>query len=234
MWNESARDYFFVSGNEQPDADALFAQRYCSDTTTERIKLHKINALDLRMVLSRIACVAPNLDHSSPEWSTDPKKRLLVCMGRANVHMRKIKDRKDEYRATPVIARPRLGVCGIEGKIYILADRSWRESTTTQLKPYTGFSSDQWGEFPGSDDFITWTEALEPNNINIALSELTPLSRFIQKVARELTASSNRSIEIFAGIRHAQDIPAGSDVIYPGIIRNSIMKTPINNTPRKR
>lgn len=116
MWNnEYVRNFFFDAGEDETDSNRLFLQRYCSQRMRDHMERHSIKPADLRKILSRLAPLAPDFDHSTPGWNFNGANRLLVCIGRARLQER-------NQRLVPVIRQPRIGLCTIEGNIHFWAD----------------------------------------------------------------------------------------------------------------
>ena len=224
VWNTSERAYFFgpecttATGGEGTDidqsesADQAFAQQYCSKRTLEILLQQNVSFATVRCVLSRIAEIVPNGDHSSPGWSSESLPLIVV----ANAHLQL---RKGHW--TLVCKSPRFGICVQERHLHIWADEQ-------DVQNFGGF-----GSKPRRDGiWVPWNNKLlryvEPVDCSCGalLDQQHPLAHgqglmnfltyMAEQLARAPISPARRLLkDVLEPCRTGLNEPDGFDVIYP-------------------
>ena len=213
MWNHAnVITYFFEAGDNELESDKLFLDRYCSTRTKDNLEKHDINASDLRKILKIIAPLVPDLEYSTPYYTTDPENQLLLCIGRAHLQWRR-------NRPVPVIRQPRFGLCAIRSNIYLWTDESFCCPANVNEPPYVGFHPRQWKPWESSEKKCYFIEPLAGSNVkhdaSVLLTDGKPLWNLIHEIGSRVKSSSFLFHEAFSETKARLGAPEEFSVIYP-------------------
>jgi len=136
MWTPNARNYFFNANHNEDQADQLFIDRYGSSTTHEHMDANLVGPRNLRKILNRLSEITPDLDQTTPRWTRPNPDRLMVLFGRSNV-------RTQRGRLSTITRKPRFGVYGYAGRIYLWMDRGFLFNPAL-IPNYPGYALADW------------------------------------------------------------------------------------------
>jgi hypothetical protein len=235
MWTPAACKFFFAAGKTDEESDALFLERYCSNQTRKNIAANSVSVPELRGILRRLALIAPDLDHSTPSWTTDAPRpaQLLVCIGRAHLQQR---PNRGKIRPVPVVRQPRFGLCAIAGRVHFWIDDNWGLNADPLHPHYANSEQTQWAPWPGRPKKCYFVaplrhQAAVQRDDSFApdpLSEMQPLWCLIQELTETVREPSFVLEDAFADIRRDWGVPEEFAVIYPKLISggDAIVMTP--------
>jgi hypothetical protein len=110
----------------EEERDCAFRARYCSERVRFRLCAARVSDRTARLVVDRLAEIAPEADHASPRWAVPEPMQPLIVVGRATLYER--------VKPTALIRKPRFGLWASKGHLYIWADRE-------TVKSHRNFSS---------------------------------------------------------------------------------------------
>lgn len=178
------------------------------------LKNNQINWTSFRRVVSYISRLAPDLEHSTSGWSIKNAKRLLVVFGVSSAYRKK-------GEANLRVERPRFGLYGENGKVYIWVDRSF---VFPEKSNFSWAKEDEWSVWPGDDEKIYYSKPLaqgsETADLDAFFAVGTSPFSFVQEINEAILENRKKSFvrdEVFSRIRLIHGIPEEFNVIYPKI-----------------
>lgn len=214
MWTDHARNFFFHEGPTEEEQDEHFKSIYCSARTINHVKKNQINWTSFRRIVSYMSRLAPDLEHSTSGWSIKNAKRLLVVFGVSSAYRK-----KGETKLR--VERPRFGLYGENGKVYIWVDRSF---VFPEKSNFSWAKENEWSVWPGDDEKIYYSKPLaqgsETADLDAFFAVGTSPFSFFQDINEAILENRKKSFvrdEVFSRIRLIHGIPEEFNVIYPKI-----------------
>ena len=225
MWNKSVCDFFFHYGSSESESDAFFCENYCSEQTRQNLRKNGIPPSYLRKVLSRLLPMIPDVENSTPPWTSDVPAQLLVCIGRAQLQYRRTNRSSESFRPVPVIRQPRFGLCAIDRQIHMWTDSKFGCDATLEKSPYAGFHPEHWVRWPGRQGKCYFKLPLPADESNAQLDDPLkagqPLWSFVQEICGKLKDRNFLLDQAFAPIRARLGVPEEYSVIYPRLLNEN-------------
>lgn len=159
--------------------------------------------------------LAPDLEHSTSGWSIKNAKRLLVVFGVSRAYRKK-------GETNLRVERPRFGLYGENGKVYIWVDRSF---VFPEKSNFSWAKEDEWSVWPGDDEKVYYSKPLaqgsETADLDAFFAVGTSPFSFVQEINEAILENRKKSFfvrdEVFSRIRLIHGIPEEFNVIYPKI-----------------
>jgi hypothetical protein len=220
MWLTEARHFFFEAGSNEAESDKLFKERYCSERSLLNMIRNQITSNVLRKILNRLTELTPELVQSTPGWSCKNSNRLLVVFGNVHLQWRHRRgSQANEKFPVPVLRKPRFGLCGIEGKVYLWTD--WKLIFDAEGKPtLEKFRHDEWLPWSNEGDGKCY--------FHLPLGDLEKTFAIEQRLLNLIDEINNKSgspnfllRESFAQNRAKLGVPEEFDVVYPKLMDTS-------------
>jgi len=227
MWTDISRNYFFNAGFTEAESDAYFLERYCSPRLLKHMnhRGNHISAVSLRRLLNRISEICPDLEQTAPGWSRSNANRLMVLLGRG-----KLQWKPQQSAFVLEITRPRFGIYGHEGRLYLWTDRETLEGRDYRnpkngWEPLDGYVVEDWLSWPTTDDGKLYyrhhlIDERGDWNPSASLADEAFLAMLINHIQETLDPPHFVLSELFESRRFAMGVPEEFAVAYPKLIHD--------------